>query len=256
MPLSPSSTHVLLIPSYNSGSQVVDVVRVAASHWSPVWVIIDGSVDGSLEALQDAAIPGVRIWTLYPNRGKGATVLYGMEEAYSAGFTHALVMDADGQHCPYYISSFMKTSVSEPEAMILGHPIFGVDAPRERVYGRRVGNWFGNLATLWGGIGDTLFGFRVYPLDPSLKILRSIRTGRGFDFDTELMIRLYWQGVPPRNLICPVYYPSKNEGGISHFRYVRDNLLLVRTHIRLFFGMLKRMPQLLCLRKRTSIPET
>ena len=246
----PSSSHCLLIPSYNSGLRVLDVVRAAAAHWNPVWVFVDGSSDDSLEALQNADIPGVHIWPLFPNRGKGATVHHGMEQAYHAGFTHVLVMDADGQHCPHHIRPFMKASESEPEAMILGQPLFGPDAPPERVYGRRIGNWFTGLATLWGGIGDSLFGFRIYPLAPSLEILRSIRSARGFDFDTELAVRLYWQGVPPRNIPCPVYYPRESEGGVSHFRYLSHNLLLVNTHIRLFFGMLRRISLLRCLRKK------
>ncbi len=254
MPLPASLSHVVLIPSYNSGPRLAEVARAAAAHWKPVWILIDGSDDGSLEALEAAAIEGVRVCSLSPNRGKGAAVLHGMRNASCEGFTHALVMDADGQHSPDHISVFMKTSESHPEAMILGQPLFGQDAPRERVYGRRVGNFFATLATLGGGIGDSLFGFRVYPLAPSLKILNAIQTARGFDFDTELVVRLYWYGIPPLNLACPVYYPTQKEGGISHFQYLRHNLLLVSTHIRLSCGMLKRIPWLLSLKKRS--PQT
>lgn len=248
--MSPSSSHILLIPSYNSGPHLVEVVRAAASYWKPVWVLIDGSSDGSLERLQSAAIEGVQVWSLAQNSGKGAAVLYGMEIAYSKGFTHALVMDSDGQHTPRYISTFMEASRAEPEAMILGQPLFGPDAPFERVYGRRIGNWFTTLATLGGDIRDSLFGFRIYPLEPSLKILQAIQTARSFDFDTELAVRLYWNGVPPHNLACPVYYPTHQEGGVSYFRYFRHNFLLASTHLRLFFGMLVRIPMLLNLKKK------
>ncbi len=248
--MAPSSSHILLIPSYNSGPRLVEVVRAAASCWNPVRVLIDGSSDGSPERLRSAAIEGVQVWSLAQNSGKGAAVLYGMQIAYSQGFTHALVMDSDGQHSPQHISVFMEASRAEPEAMILGQPLFGPDAPRERVYGRRIGNWFTTLATLGGDIRDSLFGFRIYPLEPSLKILQAIQTARGFDFDTELAVRLYWDGVPPRNLTCPVYYPIDQEEGISHFCYFRHNFLLAGTHLRLFCGMLKRIPMLFSLKKK------
>lgn len=248
--MSPSSSHILLIPSYNSGPRLLEVIRAAARCWNPVWVVIDGSSDGSLEQLQSAAIEGVHVCSLAKNGGKGAAVRHGMQVAYSQGFTHALVMDSDGQHSAQCIAAFMEASRAEPEAMILGQPSFGPDAPYERVYGRRIGNWFASLATLGGDIRDSLFGFRIYPLEPSLRILQSIQTARGFDFDTELAVRLYWEGVPPQNLSCPVYYPSSREGGITHFRYFRHNLLLAGTHLRLLYGMFKRIPLLLSLKKK------
>ncbi|HEY8902850.1 MAG TPA: hypothetical protein VIM48_04030, partial [Chthoniobacterales bacterium] len=166
------------------------------------------------------------------------------------GFTYALVMDADGQHSMDAVVPFLEHSLREPGAMILGQPVFGPDAPPERVKGRRIGNWWANLATLWGGINDSLFGFRVYPIRESVEILDSIRTGRRFDFDTELAVRLYWRGVRPINVPAPVRYPPREEGGVTHFQYLRDNVLLVGTHIRLFFGMLLRLPRLLALRKK------
>jgi hypothetical protein len=120
------------------------------------------------------------------------------------------------------------------------------------VKGRRVGNWWANLATLWGGIHDSLFGFRVYPIAESVAILDSIRTARRFDFDTELAVRLYWRGVRPVNIRVPVCYPPREAGGTTHFRYLRDNLLLAGTHTRLFFGMIARLPRLLALRRKNS----
>jgi glycosyltransferase involved in cell wall biosynthesis len=242
----PSGTHLVLLPSYNSGSMLAKVAEAAAARWLPVWVIIDASTDGSAATLDPvlATNPHVRRIVLAENAGKGGAVLAGMREARAAGFTHALVMDADGQHSADAVVPFLERSMREPDAMILGEPIFGTDAPAERVKGRRVGNWWTNLATLWGGIHDSLFGFRVYPIGPSVEILESIRTARRFDFDTELAVRLYWRGVRPVNIPVPVTYPPREEGGTTHFRYLRDNLLLVGTHTRLFFGMLARFPAL------------
>jgi glycosyltransferase involved in cell wall biosynthesis len=248
----PSRTHIVLLPSYNSGEMLARVVRDVAARWLPVWIVIDASTDDSAKSLTPflADNPNVRCIFLAQNSGKGGAVLAGMREAGSAGFTHALVMDADGQHSVEAIMPFIERSQQQPAAMILGEPVFGPDAPAERVKGRRIGNWWANLATLWGGIHDSLFGFRVYPITQSLEILESIRTARRFDFDTELAVRLYWCGVRPINIPVPVRYPPREAGGSTHFQYVRDNLLLIGTHTRLFFGMLVRLPRLLALRRR------
>jgi hypothetical protein len=228
------------------------VVEEVAQHWLPVWVVVDASTDGSEKTLAPVLErnPEVRCMILPKNVGKGGAVLEGMKAAMAEGFTHVLVMDADGQHSVDAVGPFLEHSLREPGAMILGQPVFSSDAPRERVNGRRVGNWWANLATLWGGINDSLFGFRVYPIRESVEILDSIRTARRFDFDTELAVRLYWRGVRPINVPAPVRYPPREEGGVTHFRYLRDNVLLAGTHTRLFFGMLMRLPRLLALRKK------
>ncbi|MGH8046886.1 MAG: glycosyltransferase family 2 protein [Chthoniobacterales bacterium] len=243
----PSRTHIVLLPSYNSGPMLARVAEAVAERWLPVWIVIDASTDDSAATLGPllAKNPHVRRMVLPVNSGKGGAVLAGMREAAAEGFTHALVMDADGQHSVDAVGPFLSRSLAEPDAMILGEPIFGPDAPLERVKGRRIGNWWANLATLWGGIHDSLFGFRVYPIAASVEILESIRTARRFDFDTELAVRLYWRGVRPINIPVPVIYPPDEEGGTTHFRYLRDNLLLIGTHTRLFFGMLARFPMLL-----------
>jgi Glycosyltransferases involved in cell wall biogenesis len=248
----PSRTHLVLLPSYNSGPMLRRTALEAMAHWLPVWIVIDASTDGSdrdARALADEH-PHVRCMVLPKNAGKGGAVLEAMKAAQAEGFSHALVMDADGQHPADRIPGFMARSQEQPGAMILGEPIFGPDAPPERVKGRRVGNWWANLATLWGGIHDSLFGFRVYPIRESVEILDSIRTARRFDFDTELAVRLYWRGVKPVNIRVPVTYPPREEGGTTQFRYLRDNLLLVGTHTRLSLGMLLRLPRLLRMRSQ------
>ena len=137
--------------------------------------------------------------------------------------------------------------------MILGRPVFGPDAPTVRVVGRRAGNWFANLETWWGGIDDSLFGLRVYPVGPALETLRSIRGGRRFDFDTQLAVRLYWRGVPPMNLPTRVHYHAANLGGISHFDYLRDNLLLARAHAGLLLQSFLLAPRLARYRQRRPL---
>jgi len=236
-------TRLVLIPSYNSGRKLLDTVREARAAWSPVWVVIDGSTDGSDAPLREAcaADPGLHVLALPRNGGKGAAVLHGLLAAQAAGFTHALVMDADGQHPAERIPTFMAASRNDPAALILGLPLFGGDAPTLRVRGRRISNWWANVETLGAGIGDSLFGFRVYPIAPLLDVMQRQRWMRRFDFDPEAAVRLCWAGLRPVNLPAPVRYLKPEEGGVSHFRYGRDNVLLTFMHARLVLAMLPRL---------------
>ncbi|HEX3847078.1 MAG TPA: glycosyltransferase family 2 protein [Steroidobacteraceae bacterium] len=248
----PSGTHLVLIPSYDPGPKVYDTVRAALARWAPVWVVVDGSTDGTLEGLAALAReqPGLTVLTLPRNRGKGAAVLFGLVEARSRGFTHALTMDSDGQHPADCIPAFMQASRSAAGAMVLGCPVFDASAPALRVRGRRISNWWANLETLGAGIGDSLFGFRVYPIEPLISVMRTQLWMRRFDFDVEAAVRLCWRGVRPLNLPAPVRYFRPEEGGVSHFHYGRDNVLLTWMHFRLFWGFMLRLPWLVARRLR------
>lgn len=249
-----STTHLVLIPSYNSGKLLLQTVRQARAQWRPVWVVVDGSTDGSGEAAEAEAVAdsGLCVLRLDTNAGKGAAIHHGLREAARGGFTHVLTMDADGQHPASAIPSFMAASKHAPEAMILGVPEFGDDAPLLRVRGRRVSNWWVNLETLGIGIADSLFGFRVYPIKPLLGILERTRWMRRFDFDPEAAVRLSWAGVPALNLPAPVRYLRPEEGGISHFHYLRDNLLLTAMHVRLMLEFLVHWPVLSARKRRRT----
>ena len=251
---SASTTQLVLIPSYNPGAQVFETVRQARAQWNPVWVVVDGSTDGTGQRLQRIAQgdPGLRVIVLQHNQGKGAAVLEGISQAAKAGFTHALTMDSDGQHPADSIPAFMAACQDQPGVMVLGKPVFGADAPALRVYGRKVSNGWANLETLWMGIGDSLCGFRVYPIAPLIKIMRANAFMRRFDFDPEAVVRLCWSGVRPLNMHAAVRYLSPEEGGVSHFRYLRDNALLTWMHTRLFLGFLLRLPQLTLRRLRRT----
>ena len=241
-----SATHLVLIPSYNPGPRLTETVRAARAHWDPVWVVVDGSTDGSAALLAELARgdPGLSVLVRPYNGGKGAALLDGLTAARRAGFTHALTMDSDGQHPAECIAPFMCASAAAPEAMILGAPVFDSSAPRIRLRGRRIANWWTELETLRAGIVDTLFGFRVYPIAPLLAVMQRTRWMRRFDFDAEAVVRLSWQGVPARNLPAPCHYFTPAEGGVSHFNYWRDNLLLTWMYTRLFCGFLVRLPRL------------
>jgi glycosyltransferase involved in cell wall biosynthesis len=245
-----SDTHLVLIPSYNPGPKVMATVRGALAEWAPVWVVVDGSTDQSAQQLlaMAATEPGLSVFVLAENRGKGAAVLFGLREARTRGFTHALTMDSDGQHPAERIRAFMQASLAEPGAMVLGRPVFDASAPLLRVKGRQISNWWANLETLWAGIHDSLYGFRVYPIEALIAVMRRQPWMRRFDFDVEAVVRLCWRGVRPINLPAPVRYFRPEEGGVSHFNYWRDNVLLTWMHFRLFWGFVLRLP-LLALRR-------
>jgi glycosyltransferase involved in cell wall biosynthesis len=245
--MTPSTTHLVLIPSYNTGDKVYQTVRAAREQWAPVWVVVDGSTDGTDQGLLAMAEqdPQLRVVVLKENRGKGAAVLHGLRAAVHEGYTHVLTMDSDGQHPPEKIPEFMQVSQANPDGLVLGRPVFDASAPLLRVRGRKVSNWWANFETLWQGIGDSLYGFRVYPAQMLLGVMENSYWMRHFDFDPEAAVRLCWCGAKPINVDAPVKYFAANEGGVSHFNYLRDNLLLTSMHLRLFAGFLVRLPLLI-----------
>jgi len=247
-----SKTHLVLIPSYNPGAKVYETVRGALRQWSPVWVVVDGSDDGTPEGLQRLADeePGLRVIVVERNAGKGAAVLHGATLAAAEGFTHALTMDSDGQHPADLIPAFMARSQADPRAMVLGVPVFDASAPTIRVKGRKISNWWANMETLGAGVGDSLYGFRIYPIAPLMAVMRTQRWMRRFDFDPEASVRLVWHGVPPVNVEAPVKYLTAEEGGVSHFNYWRDNVLLTWMHLRLVLEFVVRLPLLVWRRPR------
>jgi glycosyltransferase involved in cell wall biosynthesis len=237
--MSVQTTHLVLIPSYNAGPKLIETVTEALLQTHPVWVIVDGSTDGSDETLSEYAgqHQNLRVFIRPRNGGKGAAVLDGLRAAAAEGFTHVLVMDGDGQHPAALIPDFIALSRKSPEAMILGDPIFDRTAPRLRVICRRLSNALAKVET-FGAIGDSLFGFRIYPVLPLLAVMDSTNRMRRFDFDAEAAVRLIWAGVPAINKPAPVRYFREAEGGVSHFRYGRDNFLLAGMHLRLLAELL------------------
>jgi glycosyltransferase involved in cell wall biosynthesis len=242
------SRPLILIPTYNTGPILRETVSQAIALGKPLWIVVDGSTDGSpaiLSEIDPAGCPDFRVLTLPENAGKGSAVLHGLREALAAGYTHVLTMDADGQHPSARVDQFFDLSAAHPEAAIFGRPVFDASAPAIRVGGRKISNFWANLETLGWGIDDSLFGMRLYPAAELLAVMESTTFARRFDFDPEVGVRLAWRGVPILNLPTPVRYPSREEGGISQFRYLRDNILLTWMHLRLFSGFFLRLPLLI-----------
>jgi glycosyltransferase involved in cell wall biosynthesis len=238
--MTSSHTQLIIIPSYNPGPRLLQTVREALAVWQPVWVVDDGSDDGSLAGVQDLARsePGLRILCRAVNGGKGAAVLEAAQIALAEGFEAALVMDADGQHPAGHVQAFMEESRRLPGGMIVGQPVFGAEAPLLRLYGRKLSVWMVCLELGGARVRDPLFGFRVYPLRPLVAVMRGTRFGRRYDFDPEFAVRLVWAGVPALNVPAPCRYISAEAGGISHFHYLRDNFRMIFLHTRLISELL------------------
>jgi glycosyltransferase involved in cell wall biosynthesis len=169
---STTPTHAVLIPSYNTGRRLYETVATIRRLGWPVWVIIDGSTDGTAEGIAgEAAVdPDLHVSVLPQNRGKGAAILHGLELVRMHDVTHVVTVDADGQHSTDHIQTLVALSLAHPEAMILGVPQFDASAPAVRVAGHQVSKFCANLVTLRSGIGNPLFGFRVYPVVPLLQV--------------------------------------------------------------------------------------
>lgn len=237
---------VVVLPVYNHGAGALRVAARVHEQGLPCIVVDDGS-DAAHAALLDTLLPGdgVTLLRLAPNQGKGAAVMAGLRAAAARGHSHAVQIDADGQHDAGQIGAFVEAARAQPAAVICGVPRYDASVPRSRLIGRYATHVWVWINTLSLAIRDSMCGFRVYPLAPTIALLDSEAPGRRMDFDTEVLVRLHWRGVPVVNRPTPVTYPP---GGVSHFRLWRDNWLISCMHTRLFFGMLRRAPQLIARR--------
>jgi glycosyltransferase involved in cell wall biosynthesis len=232
-----------VIPVYDHEHAVGRVVAELIRNSLPCVLVDDGSGPACARELQRiaAALPGVSLERLEVNQGKGAAVTAGLIAARAARYTHALQVDADGQHTLADVPRFVAAARETPDSLICGRPLFDDSIPKSRRYGRYLTHALVWLNTLSLEVPDAMCGFRVYPLRPVLDLLEQERLGRRMDFDIEILVRLHWRGVPMRWLDTRITYPID---GVSHFRMGLDNLLISRLHARLFLGMLARLPHL------------
>lgn len=233
-----------VIPVYNHGEAVGAVVQAVRQQGLPCILVDDGSEPGCATVLDKltASDPLLTLVRLPKNLGKGGAVMAGLRQAASLGYSHALQIDADGQHDSADIPALLALASAHPDTLISGHPVYDDSIPKGRLYGRYVTHVWVWINTLSLSIRDSMCGFRVYPLAATLKLLDQVSLGRRMDFDIEIMVRLTWQGVRIVQMPTRVRYPAD---GISHFKGLLDNVLISRMHALLFFGMLLRLPLLL-----------
>ncbi|WEA04429.1 glycosyltransferase [Pantoea dispersa] len=247
--LSASFAPCVLIPCYNHGAMLASVLARLAPFNLPVIVVDDGSDARTKQHIAALDAPQLRVLTLPHNQGKGAAVIAGLRAAAAAGFSHALQLDADGQHQVEDTPRMLAEAERYPHCLISGQPQYDASIPKSRLYGRYITHFWVWVETLSFSLKDSMCGFRVYPLAASLELCDRRPIGQRMDFDTEIMVRLYWQGTPSRFIRTRVTYPPS---GLSHFDALHDNLRISWMHTRLFFGMLPRIPQLLSRRRQQA----
>jgi glycosyltransferase involved in cell wall biosynthesis len=233
----------VVIPVYNHEHAIGAVVGEIRAQGLAVVLVDDGSSQACAEVLQGlSATPEVTLVRHEHNRGKGAAVVTGLHTAHARGYTHAVQIDADGQHTVSDVPRFLEEARLHPDEVICGRPMFDASIPRSRYYGRYLTHSLVWLETLSFELVDTMCGFRVYPLVATLALLDRSGVGERMDFDTEVLVRLHWRGVRTRWLATAVRYPLD---GVSHYRMFRDNVRMTSLHISLLLGMLVRLPLLL-----------
>jgi len=232
-----------VVPVYNHEDSLPNVVRALLAEDLPCVLVDDGSSPDAAAIIDELAKhPLVHLLRHSRNQGKGAAVASGLREASRLGFSHALQVDADGQHDLSGVPLFLDRASQAPDALICGYPQYDSSVPKGRLYARYLTHVWVWINTLSLSIRDSMCGFRVYPLQPTLALLDSTALGQRMDFDTEVLVRLHWREQPMVWLPTRVHYPTD---GVSHFRLWHDNLLISSMHARLFGGMLLRAPKLL-----------
>jgi glycosyltransferase involved in cell wall biosynthesis len=235
----------LLVPHYDHVAQFRRLLPALLGIDLPIVIVDDASpadVFAELQALLNDAGGDITLVRHEQNEGKGGAVTTGLVTALEAGYTHALQIDADGQHDVAYIDELRALSEQFPDAIVCGEPVFDETISKLRYYGRYLTHGLVWLETLSTGIRDAMCGFRVYPTEPLVTLIKKKAPGRRMAFDTEILVRASWAGIPIRYTPVEVRYP---EGGASHFHYLRDNAIISWMHTRLILGMILRLPMLL-----------
>lgn len=231
---------IIIIPHYNHSDKIKGVIESLQAFDLPILVVDDGSSETHLNALRELNFARLEIYYRQQNGGKGSAMKTGLTQAYQQGYSHGIQIDADGQHSLQALPLMLAKSKQDLTALICGKPVYSDDAPKSRLYGRKITNFWLAINTLSFDILDGMCGFRIYPLATTFQALQSSNIGDRMDFDIEILVRLHWQKVPMIWVDTPVKY-EKN--GVSHFRGWQDNWLISKMHAKLFFTMLARLIQ-------------
>ena len=246
----------VIVPLYKQLEAIEVTLETVQSYGLPCLLVDDGNEPKVRDVLTTLVeqFPQTQLHSLASNQGKGGAVMAGFQKARELGYTHALQVDADGQHDLSQIPKFQELSCQHPEALVAGQPVFDESVNKLRYYSRQLTHGLVKLQTLSWGAPDTMCGYRVYPLEACCQLLDRVQVGRRMDFDIEIMVRLIWAGVPVIKHNTKVIYP---EGGQSNFDYVADNVLITKMHLKLLMGMLASLPsRLLGGKKSKQGPQT
>ncbi|MCW8833324.1 MAG: glycosyltransferase family 2 protein [Colwellia sp.] len=233
-----------VIPSFNHSAKLAQISSALLAQRLAVIIVDDASSETHNKILQTLSNESddIHLVTHHENQGKGGAVVTGLLTAQKLGYSHALQLDADGQHDLNDINSLLILSAKYPRALISGQPVYDSSIPKGRLWGRSITHFWVHVETLSLQVKDTMCGFRVYPLETSCQLIQQVNLGKRMDFDIEIMVRLFWRNVDIKFVPTKVDYP---EDGQSHFRAIHDNVLISWLHTRLVIGMLLRLPYLL-----------
>lgn len=236
--------HCFVIPVYNHPHYLESLVQHLNQFQLPIIMVNDGSSVECTNLLREIADEHqlVELVEHEVNQGKGQAVITGIFKAQELGYSHAIQLDSDGQHDWNDVQRFIEASQENPQAMVIGQPIFDVSVPKKRLYGRYATHIWVWINSLSFDIKDSMCGFRVYPIESTVIVLKKASFQPRMGFDSEILVRLKWDNVPFINVPTKVVYP---EDGISHFNALRDNIGLTKAHSKLFAGMLIRLPKLI-----------
>lgn len=229
----------ILIPCYNHGRFLEKTIKSLEYLKIPCLVVDDGSTDGGTRLIKQLpeTYPWVQILTRQKNGGKGKAISAGIFELKEQGFTHALQIDADGQHDAGAARKLLELGRQYPDDLISGQPIYDDSVPASRKYGRLITQFWVALETRSLEIKDSMCGFRLYNVNTIVQLLNTENVGVGMDFDIDVLVRLYWRGVNFHFVPIKVIYP---QDGISHFDPLSDNWKISKMHTRLFLESLVR----------------
>lgn len=239
----PALTPCAIIPVFNHQQKIAQTLLGLHKFNLPCIVIDDGSGADCALVLDKLAqqYSWITLLRLTKNSGKGAAVCMGLEHAHNQGYSHALQIDADGQHDLSDIPLFLSQAQLYPTAVVSGWRSYE-SMPTARRSGRKLTDFWVCINTLSTQLKDSMCGYRLYPLAPTIELLARKTIGARMDFDTDILVQLYWYGLEIKNIPTKILY---HDDIPSHFHILRDNVRISWMHTRLFFGMLLRIPSLL-----------